>query len=551
MRRQQHVACRPPGGQRRRGRARSSGRRPRVGRRPRERRRRRRARRRASGSCPSAARASRGAARAGRGRAPAKRRRIAALARDRQRSASGCTRQPRLPVVKPAPAGLDGGFHGHRHALGVAPVDVDDPVGGHRPVGQPELLALEEERRAAQRQQHAPRRRGPRPVAIARGDPRVVVVVQAPRRPAAARASGARTRRRPRGSAAAATAGGGTRSCAPGGARRRRRGSAASARLVEHVDLPDGHAVAVELLEHAADRARSADARTASPRRGGGRARCRRASGSLPILCTTSMRKPSTPRRSQKRSTSCIAASTSGSSQLRSGCSARNECRYHSPVCAVAASRPGRCRRTTTSSCSAASSPVAPDVPVAPRRSRPTRDSGEPRVPVGRVVRDEVEEHAQPELVGAGDQRVGVGERAEERVDVGVVGDVVAEVGHRRAVDRRQPDRVGAEVADVLEPIGDPAQVAEAVAVTRRRRIAGRSGRRRRSATRAWSRSPVGPWRRGPADGSRRVLAACRSVPLLRHSPSAAVGGRTAAGVTSATTARGGTPNPAAGGSRG
>ena len=45
-----------------------------------------------------------------------------------------------------------------------------------------------------------------------------------------------------------------------------------------------------------------------------------------------SRRSPSTPRSNQKRSTSCIAASTSGLSQLRSGCSARNECRYHWPV---------------------------------------------------------------------------------------------------------------------------------------------------------------------------------------------------------------------------
>ena len=37
----------------------------------------------------------------------------------------------------------------------------------------------------------------------------------------------------------------------------------------------------------------------------------------------TSTRKPSTPRRNQKRSTSCIAARTSGFRQLRSGCSAR------------------------------------------------------------------------------------------------------------------------------------------------------------------------------------------------------------------------------------
>ncbi len=57
-----------------------------------------------------------------------------------------------------------------------------------------------------------------------------------------------------------------------------------------------------------------------------------RRSGSLAILTIASRRKPSMSRSSQKRSTSCIAASTSGLSQLRSGCSAMNECRYHCSV---------------------------------------------------------------------------------------------------------------------------------------------------------------------------------------------------------------------------
>jgi hypothetical protein len=81
------------------------------------------------------------------------------------------------------------------------------------------------------------------------------------------------------------------------------------------------------------------------------------------------------------------------------------------------------------------------------------------------VVRDEVEQQLQPALVRGGDQRVGVRERAEHRLDVGVVGDVVAEVLHRRAVDRRQPGGVDAEPGQVVEPRGDPAQVADPVAV--------------------------------------------------------------------------------------
>ena len=47
--------------------------------------------------------------------------------------------------------------------------------------------------------------------------------------------------------------------------------------------------------------------------------------------CATSMRKPSTPRSSQNRRTESNSARTSGLSQLRSGCSGANRCRYHCP----------------------------------------------------------------------------------------------------------------------------------------------------------------------------------------------------------------------------
>ena len=64
-----------------------------------------------------------------------------------------------------------------------------------------------------------------------------------------------------------------------------------------------------------------------------------------------------------------------------------------------------------------------------------------------RVVGHDVDDHPQAEGVGVGDQAVEVGERAEARVDVAVVGDVVAGVGLRRRVERVQPDGVDAELA--------------------------------------------------------------------------------------------------------
>ena len=124
---------------------------------------------------------------------------------------------------------------------------------------------------------------------------------------------------------------------------------------------------------------------------------------------------------------------------------------------------------------------VAPDVPVALGVVARGARLQEPRVLVGGVVRDEVEDHPQAARVRGRDQRVEVGERAEQRVDVAVVGDVVAEVGHRRGVDRREPDGVDAQPAS-----GSRGAASDARAGRRRRRRrcpgsgAGRSGRRRR-----------------------------------------------------------------------
>jgi len=67
--------------------------------------------------------------------------------------------------------------------------------------------------------------------------------------------------------------------------------------------------------------------------------------------------------------------------------------------------------------------------------------------------------------MGLRKQIVEIGERAEARIDATRVGDVVAEIGHRRGVDGRDPDRVDAEVSQIVEPPLDPLEVAYAVAV--------------------------------------------------------------------------------------
>ena len=89
----------------------------------------------------------------------------------------------------------------------------------------------------------------------------------------------------------------------------------------------------------------------------------------------------------------------------------------------------------------------------------------EPLVLVGGVVGDEVDDDLQAEVLGGRQHGVGVVQGAEQRVDVAVVGDVVAGVGLGGAVERREPHRVDAQGLEVGEPRGHTREVADAVAV--------------------------------------------------------------------------------------
>ena len=86
-------------------------------------------------------------------------------------------------------------------------------------------------------------------------------------------------------------------------------------------------------------------------------------------------------------------------------------------------------------------------------------------MPVGGVVRHEIQEQLDPTRVERIDQRVEVGKPAEDRIDVLEVLDVVAEVAHRRGMDRRQPHRGHAQLREMAQACHDSGQVAQPVAV--------------------------------------------------------------------------------------
>jgi hypothetical protein len=67
--------------------------------------------------------------------------------------------------------------------------------------------------------------------------------------------------------------------------------------------------------------------------------------------------------------------------------------------------------------------------------------------------------------VGLAHEPLEVGHGAVRRVDVGVVGDVIAVVAPGRWVERQQPDGGDAQVLEVVELLRQAAEVAHAVAV--------------------------------------------------------------------------------------
>ena len=84
---------------------------------------------------------------------------------------------------------------------------------------------------------------------------------------------------------------------------------------------------------------------------------------------------------------------------------------------------------------------------------------------IGDVIGDDVDDRADVDGQRFGDQRLGLGERAEGGVDGPVVGDVIAAVGQRRGVPRVVPDGVDAEVVEIAEVGAHASEVADTVAV--------------------------------------------------------------------------------------
>jgi len=86
-------------------------------------------------------------------------------------------------------------------------------------------------------------------------------------------------------------------------------------------------------------------------------------------------------------------------------------------------------------------------------------------VRVGGVVEHQLGDHTQVAAVRLADERAELGACAVLRMDVVIVGDVVAIVTPGGGVEGQQPDGVDAEVLDVLELAREPDEIADAIVV--------------------------------------------------------------------------------------
>ena len=109
---------------------------------------------------------------------------------------------------------------------------------------------------------------------------------------------------------------------------------------------------------------------------------------------------------------------------------------------------------------------VAPDVEVARGAAgRGAAGALEPGMLVRRVVDHQLGDDPQAAAMCLAQEDAEVIQRAQVGIDALVVGDVVAVVAQRRRVEGQQPERRDAQIVQVVEPLRQAGEIADAVAV--------------------------------------------------------------------------------------
>jgi hypothetical protein len=81
------------------------------------------------------------------------------------------------------------------------------------------------------------------------------------------------------------------------------------------------------------------------------------------------------------------------------------------------------------------------------------------------VVWNKVEDDFEPFCMRLINKAIKCCQRAEDRINPAVVGDVVTKVMHRRGINRRNPDRIDAEPDEIIEPVSNAIEIAYSIAI--------------------------------------------------------------------------------------
>src|ERR1700682_672407 len=82
------------------------------------------------------------------------------------------------------------------------------------------------------------------------------------------------------------------------------------------------------------------------------------------------------------------------------------------------------------------------------------------------MIDDQFGDDAQAAFVRGREERLKILERAEVRIDVVIISDVVTVIAQWRRIERQEPDRGDAEFLQIIEFLDQSAQIADAVTVT-------------------------------------------------------------------------------------
>src|SRR5258708_1631822 len=93
---------------------------------------------------------------------------------------------------------------------------------------------------------------------------------------------------------------------------------------------------------------------------------------------------------------------------------------------------------------------VSPDVPGAFLVGAALPCLLEPGMLIGGMIRHKIQNDLEVTLVGLLKQGVQVRQGAEERINIGVIGNVIAKIRHGRRVDEREPESVNAEPVQIV-----------------------------------------------------------------------------------------------------